>query len=91
MSDAVVALGKIGPEAKDAVPALTELLNDKNENVRSAAAIALGGIGPAAKKPSRPSPNCSKMEIGRPLRSHWEASALKPRAPSLHWPKYSTT
>ena len=49
MSDAVVALGKIGPEAKDAVPALTELLNDKNENVRSAAAIALGGIGPAAK------------------------------------------
>jgi len=34
-------LGKVGPEAKDAVPALTEALNDSNPAVRTNAAEAL--------------------------------------------------
>ncbi|MGO8749635.1 MAG: HEAT repeat domain-containing protein [Thermoguttaceae bacterium] len=32
-SDAAMALGNIGPEARNAVPALTELLKDKDEVV----------------------------------------------------------
>jgi HEAT repeat protein len=39
----------MGPEAKTAVPALTELLKDDDEWVRRAAAWALGKIGPEAK------------------------------------------
>jgi hypothetical protein len=46
---AAFALGKIGPAAKDAVPALIEALKDKDRDVRSTAAQALSGIGPAAK------------------------------------------
>ena len=46
---AAVALGGIGPEAKTAVPALTDLLNDKERAVRHAAASALGNVGPEAK------------------------------------------
>jgi len=34
-------LGEVGPEAKDAVPALTEALNDSNPEVRTRAAEAL--------------------------------------------------
>ena len=39
----------IGPEAKPAVPALTELLKDKEWYVRQSAAEALGNTGPEAK------------------------------------------
>jgi HEAT repeat protein len=39
-------LGALGPAARDAVPALTALLRDKNESVREAAAKALKAIGP---------------------------------------------
>ncbi len=42
------ALGRIGPAAADAVPALTAAQNDERHQVRSRAAIALGRIGPAA-------------------------------------------
>ena len=41
--------GNIDPEAKAAIPALTELLKDKDGNVRWAATWALGNIGPKAK------------------------------------------
>ena len=44
----VVALGKIGPPAKEAVPRLADLLMDKDSEVRIASAEALGRIGPAA-------------------------------------------
>ena len=37
-------LGKLGPDAKDAVPALTEALNDPNDAVRRRAAEALKKI-----------------------------------------------
>jgi hypothetical protein len=38
------ALGKLGPGAKSAIPALSELLNDKNEDVRKVASAALEKI-----------------------------------------------
>ena len=44
------ALGKIGPKAEKAVPALVRALKDKNEYVRQWAASALGKIGPKAEK-----------------------------------------
>jgi HEAT repeat protein len=37
-------LGSFGPYAKDAVPALTAVLDDRDEGVRKAAAEALKGI-----------------------------------------------
>src|SRR5262249_23615466 len=43
------ALGRIGPEAKAAVPALTNLLKDHDDRVRDAAAWALGLMGPESK------------------------------------------
>ena len=48
-SAAAMALGKIGCDAKTAIPMLTDLLKDKDEVVRRAAALALGNIGPEAK------------------------------------------
>jgi HEAT repeat protein len=45
---AAVALGLIGPDAKDAIPALVRALRDKSPLVRSEAAVALGKIGPDA-------------------------------------------
>ena len=46
---AASALGGMGAEAKTAVPALTELLKDEDDQVRRAAASALGWIGTGAK------------------------------------------
>ncbi len=48
---AIDALGIIGPDAKDAVPALIEVLKDKNRTYvsRRNAASALGRIGPDAE------------------------------------------
>jgi len=45
------ALGEFGPAAKDAVPALCRVLDDRTEHtiMRLTAALALGMIGPAAK------------------------------------------
>lgn len=45
----VWSLGEIGPNAKTAVPALTESLKDKECYVRSDAALALREIGPEAR------------------------------------------
>jgi HEAT repeat protein len=46
---AVSALGGIGPDAKAAVPALTELLKDSDYNETTDLLFALGCIGPEAK------------------------------------------
>ena len=46
---AAIALGRMGPAAKEAVPGLTAVLKDRDVSVRSAAAYALGRIGPDAK------------------------------------------
>ena len=45
----VYTLGKIGPEAKAAVPSLIELLKDQSESIRISSSIALGNIGPEVK------------------------------------------
>jgi HEAT repeat protein len=44
--NAAEALGKIGPEAKEVVPALSAALNDQDEMVRRYAASALKTIQP---------------------------------------------
>src|SRR5262245_60515983 len=46
---AAKALAEMGPQARDAVPALTETLKDKDLFVRRFSAQALGAIGPEAK------------------------------------------
>jgi HEAT repeat protein len=47
--DAARALGKLGPDAADATPALTAVVHkDRNSHVRKAAADALKQIDPAA-------------------------------------------
>ncbi len=46
---AAVAIGNIGPDAKTAIPALTELFKDKDNVVRCLAAQAVGSIGSEAK------------------------------------------
>ena len=48
-SDAAEALGKLGPNARSAVPALIELLSNNKRYVRRHAAEALGEIGSAAQ------------------------------------------
>lgn len=48
--DAVKALAKFGPEAHAALPALLDLLKDKDGTVRWQAVYALGKIGPEAKE-----------------------------------------
>ena len=45
---AAVALGRIGPESRAAVPDLVRALRDPDARVRSETAQALGAIGPAA-------------------------------------------
>jgi HEAT repeat protein len=53
VNGALQALGRIGPGAKEAVPALTLHLRDAEPDVRLEVARALGGIGPSAAKSVR--------------------------------------
>jgi HEAT repeat protein len=48
--NAALALGLIGPDARDAVSALCETLGDSEWPVRRQAALALGRIGPEARQ-----------------------------------------
>jgi HEAT repeat protein len=50
-ADAIVALGKIGPEAAAAVPTLVEILADPDQLSSSCAARALAHMGSAARGP----------------------------------------
>ena len=45
---AAMAISRVGPDASDAVPELTSVLDDPSELVRDCACRALGSIGPAA-------------------------------------------
>jgi HEAT repeat protein len=47
--EALGQLRKLGPRAKEAVPTLTKVLDDKDPSVRAGAAVALGCIGADAK------------------------------------------
>jgi HEAT repeat protein len=47
--DIADVLGRIGPDAKDAVPALASVLLENDSALRGRAATALGAIGPEAK------------------------------------------
>ena len=47
---ALQLLGRFGPAASDAVPAIAQVLTDSNPRLRSAAAAALGHIGPQARR-----------------------------------------
>ena len=62
--DAAVALAAIGPDAAEAVPALTKLLagDEKEAALRYAAAYALGRIGPAAAPGAETLRGLSKSE-----------------------------
>ena len=48
--EAAWALGELGPDAADAVPALIEALGCDFVSVRTASAVALGKIGPSAEQ-----------------------------------------
>ena len=48
--DAIEILGDMGPEAKNAVPALIEQLNSSEDYLRESAVLTLGAIGPQAKE-----------------------------------------
>jgi HEAT repeat protein len=48
--NAAVALGRIGPGTKQAVPALIAALKDPDAEVRRLAVVALGGIGPGPRE-----------------------------------------
>jgi hypothetical protein len=50
---AAEALGRIGPEAKEAIPALVKALRDEDKNVREAARWALENIGRLQRSRSR--------------------------------------
>ena len=50
-AEAVMALGRIGPDAEPAVPDLIPLLADKNKRIQQEAALALGHIGEASIQP----------------------------------------
>jgi HEAT repeat protein len=51
---AVEVLGRIGPDASDAVSALVAVLDDEDPQVRKAAIRSLGQIGPDARAAVRP-------------------------------------
>ena len=51
-SQSALALGAIGPDAREAVAALTMTLDDPEWSVRRQAVLALGEIGPGAAPPS---------------------------------------
>ena len=71
--NAALALGQIGPDARDAVPALKEALGDSEWTVRRHAAIALGHIGPDAPRRSLRSTSSAEARI------RWCARPLKQR------------
>lgn len=65
---AATALGRIGPAAQEAVPALTKLLDSGNEETRREAILALAEIGPKAESAVPALMGLLKKE-GDPLRA----------------------
>jgi HEAT repeat protein len=62
-SNAAFALGRIGAEAKTALPQLVPLLKDSDADVRSNAAEALGRIGAEAMPPRLWGESVQKLKL----------------------------
>ncbi len=58
-------VARLGPSAKDAVPALIRLLDERDSEARIAAAEALGAIGPASRPAIRKLKELSKEPLAR--------------------------
>jgi HEAT repeat protein len=80
---AAMALGSIGPDAKDGVPALVRALKDRDTEVRLQAAKALGAIGPAAQDAI---PALSQAAKNDGVRSAAEEAILQIRGSSAPTP-----
>jgi HEAT repeat protein len=50
-AEVIMALGRVGPDASDAVPELIPLIGSESERIRHEASLALGKIGTAAVGP----------------------------------------
>lgn len=83
-----VALGGIGRDAVESVPALIELLDAPDINARQVASGRSGPSGPGRSPPCRPSAERSAMSIGssgpRPPRRSW--SSTRGRRPGRRSP-----
>lgn len=75
-SEAIDALGLLGPAALPAVPALIKILNNSKEssNCRNKSVLALGKIGAGAKAAV---PSLLKALKGKTLEGDWIKNALK--------------
>lgn len=71
---AIVALGEMGPDARQAIPSLVRLLHDPDERVRRRSILALSQLGPEARTAA---PGLIGL-LGDPdaLVRRWAASAL---------------
>jgi HEAT repeat protein len=91
--EAARTLEAIGPEAKEAIPALKTLLEAKDEYTRNVAASALSKIEPAAakeslpeKKPAEVPPGCTPKFGPRPATAP-DAAILYEDKPAAYWLK----
>ena len=94
---ATLVLAEVGPPAKDAVPALTKLLEDQDSEVRMQVAMALGAIGvDAASAPRWLRRSATRrLRSAMPVRLPWGRSARpmhyqiwrRPKRPTIRsWP-----
>lgn len=73
---AVFTVGKIGPDARDAIPDLLPLLGGDDETLRQRAAVSLAEIGAAAM------PGVIGQLKGNPAARYWAAYALERMGPA---------
>ena len=72
-AEAIMGLGRIGPDAKAAIPELVGLLGDQDERIASEACVALGRIG------EPPSSRCSpRLPSKKPSSARGQSRAWDP-------------
>jgi hypothetical protein len=79
--EAATALGRIGPAAKAAIPALIDALKDRDPLVRVEAASALGSIGPDAIGALRDALKNEDRYVRMEPPWPWDTSAPRPGTP----------